>query len=598
MFKADDINLSDILNDVQVHDLQLPDFQRGWVWEDNRIKALLASLSLGYPIGAAMLLESGGDFHFKCRNVEGSGDEFKVPTQMILDGQQRITSMFRAMRCKDSVETTNDQKKPIKRYYYLDIERALSSTTDRVDAIISVDENKQRRENIGRDIVLDFSSPELEFKNKVIPFNIMTDLSELNEWRNKYQSYYNFDPAVMRQYQELDDKVLRNITTYKLPIIIVKKETPKEAVCQVFEHVNQGGVPLTVFELLTATFAADNFDLRKDWNDIKNRFKEKKILRKVDNTSFMTAATLLVSYEKGGVVSCKRKDVLNLTKDEYEANRERLVLGYERMYRFLTEMCLFSEDDIPYSTQFIPLSVICTVLDKEMDNYVVKEKLKRWFWCGVFGELYGAANETRYALDVPQVISWVKGNMEVPKTVNDSSFSSIRLLGLQTKNSAAYKGIMALILAEKCRDWISGTEMELQNFFAEDIDIHHIFPEDYCKKEGYDKQKWNSIVNKTPLFASTNRFIHGYAPSVYIQNIERKTKKDRSEIVPFIGGHLINCEKLFSDDFEGFIIDRAKKLLDLIEKATGKSIADRGSEETIRQFGESLINSEGQLVYM
>ena len=592
MFKADDINLSDILNDVQEHDLQLPDFQRGWVWEDNRIRALLASLSLGYPIGAAMLLESGGDFHFKCRNVEGSRNESKTPTQMILDGQQRITSMFRAMRCKDPVETTNDQKKPIKRYYYLDIERALSSTTDRVDAIISVDENKQRRENIGRDIVLDFSSPELEYKNKVIPFNIMTDLMELNDWRNNYQKYYGFDPEIMRQYQDLDDKVLRNITSYKLPIILVKKETPKEAVCQVFENVNQGGVPLTVFELLTATFAADNFDLRKDWEEIHKRFKEKRILRAVDNTSFMTAVTLLVSYEKGGTVSCKRKDVLNLTKDEYEANRGRLVVGYERMYRFLTELCLFSEKDIPYSTQFIPLSVICTVLDKDLDNYTVKEKLKRWFWCGVFGELYGAANETRYALDVPQVISWVKGDTELPKTVNDSSFSSMRLLGLQTKNSAAYKGIMALILAERCRDWISGTEMELHNFFAKSIDIHHIFPEDYCEKKEYDRQKWNSIVNKTPLFASTNRFIHGDAPSVYIQNIEKKTKKDRSDIVPFISGHLIDCNKLFSDDFDGFIVDRAKKLLDLIEKATGKPISDRGTEETIKQFGESLAANE------
>lgn len=591
MFKADDINLADILNDVQEHNLQLPDFQRGWVWEDNRIRALLASLSLGYPIGAAMLLESGGDFHFKCRNVEGSGDEYKNPTDMILDGQQRITAMFGSMRSKNPVATVNDQKKPIKRYYYLDIERALSSTTDRVDAIITVDENKQRRENIGRKIVLDYSTPELEYENKVIPFNIMTDLRELNNWRNRYQEYHKFEPEIMRQYQELDDKVLRNITTYKLPIIKVKKETPKEAVCQVFENVNQGGVSLTVFELLTATFAADNFDLRNDWENIEKRFEEKKILNAVDNTSFMTAMTLLVSYEKGGTVSCKRKDVLNLTKDEYEKNRERLVTGYERMYRFLTELCLFSKKDVPYSTQFIPLSVICTILSGDLDNYTVKEKLKQWFWCGVFGELYGSANETRYALDVPQVISWVKNNTELPKTISDSSFSSTRLPGLQTKNSAAYKGIMALILAEKCKDWISGTEMELQNFFAEAIDIHHIFPEDYCIKQNYDERKWNSIINKTPLFASTNRFIHGYAPSKYIQNIENKTNKNRKDIEPFISGHLINCNLLFSDNFDEFIIDRAKRILNVIEKATGKTISDRDSEETIKFYGASLADN-------
>ena len=590
MFKSDNIDLSKLLDASGNHDLQIPDFQRGWVWEDNRIRALLASLSLGYPIGAAMLLEAGGEFRFKCRNIEGSGDEFKGPLEMILDGQQRITSMFRAMRSKDPVETVNDQKKPIKRYYYLDIERALSSTTDRIDAVISVDEKKQRRENIGRDVVLDYSARELEFKNKVIPFNIMTDLNELNQWRNEYQKYHGFDTSIMIEYQELDDKVLRNITSYKMPIIRVLKETPKEAVCQVFEQVNQGGVPLTVFELLTATFAADNFDLRKDWAEIENRFKEKKILRVVDNTSFMTAATLLVSYEKGGTVSCKRKDVLNLTKSEYENVRERLVCGYERMFKLLTELCLYSEMDIPYSTQFIPLSVICTILDKELDNYAVKEKLQRWFWCGVFGELYGAANETRYALDVPQVVAWARSGTDLPKTINDSSFSSVRLLGLQTKNSAAYKGIMALILASKCKDWVTGTEMELQNYLAEDSDIHHIFPEVYCVGQGYDKRKWNSIINKTPLFASTNRCIGGVAPSLYAPRIEKKSGKSLDEVKPFIESHLLNSKLLFNDDFDSFIIDRAKRLLNAIEDATGKPIADRDSEDTIKQFGENLIS--------
>ena len=105
MFKSDNELLSILLDQVEEHDLQLPDFQRGWVWEDNRIRALLASLTLGYPVGAIMLLESGGDFHFKCKNVEGSGSEYKEPKDMILDGQQRLTSTFLSMRCKNPVNT-------------------------------------------------------------------------------------------------------------------------------------------------------------------------------------------------------------------------------------------------------------------------------------------------------------------------------------------------------------------------------------------------------------------------------------------------------------------------------------------------------------
>lgn len=210
-----------------------------------------------------MLLESGGDFHFKCKNIEGSGDEYKNPESMILDGQQRMTSTFQAMRSKNAVSTWSDQKKAIKRFYYLDIEKALNTTTDRIDAIISVDENKQIRGNIGRDVLLDLSTEELEFKNKMIPFNKMTQANEINEWRNKYQDYYNFEPNIIKEYQQIDTNIIQPILNYRIPIIKVLKEAPKEAVCQVFENVNQGGVPLTVFELLTATFAADNFDLKE-----------------------------------------------------------------------------------------------------------------------------------------------------------------------------------------------------------------------------------------------------------------------------------------------------------------------------------------------
>ena len=478
-----------------------------------------------------MLLEAGGEFHFKCNNIEGSGDEEREPTNMILDGQQRITSTFQAMRSKNPVSTRNDQKKPIKRFYYLDIEKALNTTTDRVDAIIAVDENKQIRGNIGRDIVKDFSTRELEFKNKVIPFNILTKQDEMSEWIRRYEEYYDYDREIIIQDHLLVDRILQPLIGYRIPIIQVLKSAPKEAVCQVFENVNQGGVPLNVFELLTATFAADDFDLKKDWENISNIFEKYPTLLEFDNTSFLLSMTLLVSYKKGKTISCKRRDVLNLKYDEFAKNENELIEGFKRMYDLLVEMKIFSGQDIPYSTQFIPLSVICTILGNELSNANVKRKIKQWYWCGVFGELYGSANETRYALDVPQVIDWIKNeDSPLPKTVNDCNFSTMRLLGLQTKNSAAYKGTIALILGNNAKDWISGTEMSITNYIEKRSDIHHIFPQFYCSQNRYDRTKWNSIINKTPLFFATNRYIGGVAPSKYIDKIEKNKHIPKNEL--------------------------------------------------------------------
>ena len=121
----------------------------------------------------------------------------------------------------------------------------------------------------------------------------------------------------------------------------------------------------------------------------------------------------------------------------------------------------------------------------------------------------------------------------------------------------------------------------------ENTDIHHIFPASFCEKETLPREKWNSVINKTMIYASTNRSIGGDAPSKYIKALLNKISLSDLELS--IASHQIDFNLLNSDDFDCFIIDRAKKLLDLIEKATGKSISGRDTKETIDVFGASLM---------
>ena len=132
--------------------------------------------------------------------------------------------------------------------------------------------------------------------------------------------------------------------------------------------------------------------------------------------------------------------------------------------------------------------------------------------------MYGGANETRYATDVTGMMDWINGGEE-PDTIQRAYFQPTRLLTLQTRLSAAYKGIMALILKTGCLDFISGSAMDFTVFLDESTDIHHIFPRAYCESVGLPRSRWNSIVNKTPLFARTNRIIGGSAPSEYLKKL-------------------------------------------------------------------------------
>lgn len=590
--QTNDRPISELMISINKGAIQLPDFQRGWVWEDGRIKALIASITNNYPVGAAMFLEYGNDnIRFKYRVIEGVTATDVIPTELILDGQQRLTSIYSSLYSRNAVHTRTDKGKKIFRYYYIDIKKACDPNCDRVDAIFSVPETRIITSNFGRDIELDLSDRTKEFENKMFPLNLILDFPEEQNWQNEYYAFYNYNQEIIKEFTEFNKKIIMQTLQYKIPVISLGKDTPKEAVCQVFENVNTGGVSLTVFELVTAIFAMDDFELRKDWEERKAKYFDGDLLSCITATDFLTACTLLSTYKKGGTVSCKKKDVLNLSLKDYNNFADALSEGFVEAEKILQEERVFSNKDLPHSTQLIPLAALCTLLSNGNRIKVtnIKNKIRQWYWCGVFGELYGGANETRYVNDVVGVMNWIENNGNVPKTIQESYFNPTRLLTLQSRQSAAYKGIMALILKNHCKDFISGREMDFTVYKSENIDIHHIFPRSYCEKNNLSKEKWNSVVNKTPISYSTNREIGGVAPSEYLKKIEEKGQVDYNSLNDYLQTHLIDVSAARSNDFEKHIVLRAKLLLDAIEKATGKIISGKDSDEVISKFGERLI---------
>ena len=593
--KTNDRKITDLMATVHSGKTQLPDFQRGWVWDDNRIKALIASITNGYPVGAAMFLEYGNEnIRFKYRVIEGSPSRGVVPDELILDGQQRLTSIYTSLFSDDAVNTRTEKGQAIKRYYYIDMAKAVDSNIDRVDSILSVPENRKVTSDFGRKIDLDVSSADLEYEQRLFPLNIILDPNKYAKWQMGFMQHYHYDPNASMLYTEFLTKVIVPMGQYTIPVITLDKDTLKEAVCQVFENVNTGGVSLTVFELVTAVFAMDDFELRKDWEIRQQNYFSGDILSVVSATDFLTACTLLSSFKKracnNNVVSCKKKDVLSLTLTEYQQYADPLSAGFIEAEKILQEERIFSSKDLPYTTQLIPFAVLCTLLadNNRIKITSVKDKLKQWYWCGVFGEMYGGANETRYVYDVVGVMAWLDDPSIIPRTIQESYFNPGRLLSLQSRLSAAYKGVMALILKNHARDFISGREMDFSVYKAESIDIHHIFPKDYCEKQGYAKTKWNSVVNKTPISYSTNREIGGVAPSVYLSRIEKKGQVTPAVLDTYLETHYIDVSSCRADAFDAYFLKRAIVLLDSIEQAMGKAVPGRDSEETIQAFGGSL----------
>lgn len=619
-FQTNPIDLEDLLEACHKGTIQLPDFQRSWVWDEDRIKSLLASVSRAFPVGALMSLNTGGPVNFKPRPIEGAPLETRTrpPESLLLDGQQRMTSLYQATIRRQVVETVTPKNKRVKRWFYIDIAKALDPAVEREEAIVGVAEDRMVREDFGRTVVLDLSNADQEYAERMFP---VIDVFDWDAWQDGFDEHWRGEEGEVarKEFRRFKNEVLQNFKSYRIPVIALDRDTSKEAVCVVFEKVNTGGKPLDAFELVTAMYAASGHELRKDWfgDGVKpgrhQRFTEtlrpagqpRGIIAEVSNTDFLQAVSLFHTRErrrgaeaegKQGKelpnVTGNRHALLALPLDAYLKYEQQVERGFIQAAKFLHTLHIYRIFDLPYQSQIVPLAAILADVGEAWEHEAIRAKLVRWYWNGVFGELYGSAVETRNARDFMEVPPWLQGGSE-PSTVSETIFRADRLKTMRMRLSAAYKGVNALLMKAGAQDFRSGQKFDHTVFFGENVDIHHIFPQDWCKKQGLKAAVFDSIINKTPLSYRTNRIIGGAAPSTYLAKLEAGDKLNppisRAHLDDYLRSHLIEPAFLRNDDFDGFMRDRQQKLLGLIEAAMGKS-AYTGD---VAEEGEYVDETEG-----
>lgn len=561
-----------------------------------------------------MTLDTGGPVNFKPRPIEGAPDVAKhvSPQSLLLDGQQRMTSLYQCTLRGKVVDTITLKRKKVRRWFYIDIRKALDDTIDREEAIVGVPEDRVIRVDFGRESTLDLSTPGKEYSELMYP---VSQVFDWDNWQDGFDEHWSGDEhKPMRDtFRQFKRQVLDNFKMYRVPVIALDKSTSKEAVCVVFEKVNTGGKPLDAFELVTAMYAASGHELRKDWygdTEIKGRRQrfietlkpadaEGGILSEVANTDFLQAISLFHTRERRNAaaatgkqgkelpaVTGNRQALLDLPLDAYKKYESKVERGFTQAAKFLHILHIYRIFDLPYQSQIVPLAAILADIGDAWEHEANRAKLVRWYWNGVFGELYGSAVETRIAKDFIEVPNWLNGGPE-PSTITETLFRPDRLKTMRMRLSAAYKGVNALLMKEGAQDFRSGQKFDHAVFFGENVDIHHIFPQDWCKKRGIKPKVYDSIINKTPLAYRTNRIIGGVAPSEYLAKLEKGNQAtpaiDSIRLDGYLQSHLIDPKLLRRDDFDAFMEVRQKQLLSLIETATGKPsyqgiIAEEGED--------------------
>jgi hypothetical protein len=544
--------LKELLSEINSRTTVLPDFQRDFVWDPAATQELIVSIANNYPAGSILRVRDKKRV-FAAREFEGAPKlNGYTHTFMVLDGQQRLTSLYQAFY------GVGDHQ------YFLELQKLLDGG-DFDEAIYHLRSNSKRTKELD-----DFN---VQTSELILPLKVLKSGSAgYLEWL--FAATNPLPPEERAKMTDLLKSIhkqwIQIIDDYHFPVVTLSDETEPDALCTIFETLNRTGVKLSVFELLTARFWPHNVNLRKLWDEAVAKWP---IIEEyeVDPYYFLQA----ISLASRQAPSCKRKDVLDLAAADINEWWSKVVEGFVTGLKILRDDCrVVSAKWLPYQTMVVPLAAVIARLgiSKTPEFGARREQLKRWFWCAVFGQQYESAPNSRSAKDVTELVAWLKGGAE-PETITTLKFDPSTLRDVTPRQRAIYRGTICLVLgcAGGARDFHTQSVITGNLIEQEGIDDHHIFPAAYLEKtKGVKESKRRDcVLNRTLIDRTTNQIISDRAPSDYLVEI-KNTPNFPFDLV--IGTHCLptgDASPLLSDNFEAFVTWRQQKLWDEIQRVTG-----------------------------
>lgn len=548
--------LKELLADIHGRNMVLPDFQRDFVWDPAATQELIVSIANNFPAGSLLRVRDRNRI-FAAREFEGAPKiDGQSHTFLVLDGQQRLTSLYQAFF------GVGDHR------YYLDLKKLLAGN-DFEESIFHLRTTTKK--------VNEYATEDGQAKELIAPLSVLKDgAGGFSKWVRKVARRLESDARIKLEDEltEVEEKWIQTIDDYRFPVVTLAENTTADALCTIFETLNRTGVKLTVFELLTARFWKDGIRLREEWESARETYP---IIAEFDvDPYYLLQAIALVSR---AAPSCKKSDVLNLAVADFNTWWNKVVSALAEGLTILRDDCGVALPKwMPYATMLVPL--IAVLANSGTDNTAAtganREKIKRWFWCSVFGQAYENAPNSQAAKDLTELLRWFNGGDE-PDVVRGLRFDPRTLRDVTPRQRAIYRGTICLILGagNLARDFHTQAVITGKLMKEESIDDHHIFPSDFLQKvKGVDiARQRDCIVNRTLIDAVTNRKISNRAPSDYLKAI-RDTPGFPFDAV--LESHFLptgEASPFWTDNYEVFLDWRQERLWIEIKRVTGLEAA-------------------------
>jgi hypothetical protein len=422
------IELTTLLDGIEQGKIVLPDFQRDFRWSEGEVASLVATAMMGWPAGSLLLMRGLPRF-FNTRAFEEvperSGQQVAY---VVLDGQQRLTALYRALRGgTDAIYVVA-----------LDALESGISTAEEIEEAISV-MTKTEWEAASKNYASGSGLP--------VPLTALKSASDFFEWRDaiamsvpegRRESLSSRLAAAFREW-------LGTITHYEFPAIILENDLPTEAVARIFERINRGGLQLSTFDLLVARAYTPDWNLRAEWDRARTETELVETYLGDDGLPVLQGMAL---REVGDV---RRPALLNLSPVLIQSKWDEAVAAMEDACAFVAKSGMRDPDWLPYKTLLIPLAALARTVNLE-DH---RSQLDSWLWATSLGADYDVASSTKLARDFAALSEAITMNHMLTFDLNIDSLE----VATRRQSSALWRAFLSLLLRAGAHDL--GTGMAL-----------------------------------------------------------------------------------------------------------------------------------------
>ena len=545
--------LKDLLSEIHNRTTALPDFQRDFVWEPGATQELIVSIANNYPAGSILRVRDAQRV-FAAREFEGAPRlDGAQHTFLVLDGQQRLTSLYQAFY------GVGEHR------YFLNLGK-LTDGADFEEAIFHVRATTkwaQAREEFA-----------VQAKELLLPLSVLKGgAGGFGRWGRSVarQLPDNDRIALEDSLDVIEERWIRIIDDYHFPVVTLSDDTQPDALCTIFETLNRTGVKLSVFELLTARFWPKDINLRALWD---KALADHRVIADFDVDPYYVLQGISLASRRAP--SCKRSDVLNMSPSDITDWWDKVVVGLATGLEILRDDCkVMLPKWLPYQTMLPPLAAVLARAGspRNAEAGAYREKLKQWFWCAVFGQVYESAPNSKSAKDVVEILLWLTGG-GTPESVAAFRFDPRALRDVTPRQRSIYRGVINLILGGGARDFHTQAIITGKLMTEQGIDDHHIFPAKYLERHDVAPARIRDcVLNRTLIDRTTNQMISDRAPSDYLAEI-RSTPGFPFETV--LASHSLPAgadSPLLYDDYEAFLSWRQDRLWQEIRRVTGATMA-------------------------